>query len=208
MIFYHGTSKDNWDKIQEEGILFGRRFIVDDKGNPIKECDRCTYLAVYPEEANNYGDVLLEVEYDLNKRDSNHNNFDDTCWQLRVYEPISIDKVKRVKIQDIKPLYIRFGKIPQDGFSRIHSYGEEVGKEVGVSCYRCLIDENDVIHICLPLPFTESRWNVLQGFIHYDDRPAFLITGDFIGYGSEGEPLLKNVMIAKPLGKNYRKKEE
>ena len=208
MTFYHGTSEDNWNKIQEEGILFGRRFVVDGNGKPIKECDKCTYLSVEPEEANNYGDVLLEVEYNPNKEGSRHNRFDDTCWQIRVYEPIPIESVKRVKIQDIKPLYIRFGEIPENGFSTIYSYGQEVGKEEGVSCYRAIIDENGVTHICLPLPFTESRWNVLQGFIHYDDRPAFLITGDIIGYGSEGEPLLKNVRIAKSIGKNYRKKEE
>lgn len=208
MIFYHGTTEENWREIQEEGVLFGRRCIVNDNGVPIKEVDRCTYLAVHPEEANNYGDVLLEVEYNPNNEDAQNNGFNEKCWQLRVYEPIPLCNVKRIRIQDIKPLYIRFGKIPKDGFSKIHSYGEEVGKEVGVSCYRCLIDENDVIHICLPLPFTESRWNVLQGFIHYDNRPAFLITGDVVGYGSEGEPLLKNVLIAKKLGKSYRKKEE
>lgn len=208
MIFYHGTSEENWKAVQEEGILFGRRYIVDGDGNPIKELDRCTYLAVHPEEANNYGDVLLEVEYDPYKKDARCNRFVEGCWQLRIYEPIPIDKVKRVKIQDIKQLYIRFGEIPEGGFSTIYSYGEESGKEKGVSCYRAIIDETDVIHICLPLPFTESRWNVLQGFIHYDNRPAFLITGDVVGYGSEGEPLLKNVLIAKRLEKNYRKKEE
>ena len=96
--------------------------------------------------------------------------------------------------------------IIKGAISSIYQHGEEVGKENGVSCYRALVDENDTIHICLPLPFTESRWNVLQGFIHYDDRNAYLITGDVVGYGSEGEPLLKNIRIAKKIGKTYRKK--
>ena len=93
MLFYHGTNEENWNKIQEEGMLFGRKFIVNDIGNIIKECERCTYLAVDPEEANNYGDVLLEVEYDPNKKDARHNRFDDDCWQIRVYEPIPIENI-------------------------------------------------------------------------------------------------------------------
>ena len=33
MKFYHGTSKENWLKIQEEGVLFGRRYVTDNDGN-------------------------------------------------------------------------------------------------------------------------------------------------------------------------------
>lgn len=29
MIFYHGTSLENWKLIQEEGILFGKLFVND-----------------------------------------------------------------------------------------------------------------------------------------------------------------------------------
>ena len=195
MTFYHGTSSENWLKILEDGVLYGSRHIIN--GKKEKAVDRCTYLAVDPEEASNYGDVLLEVEYDPYRIGAKCNKFDNGCWQLRVYEPIPIENVKMVKLKDIKPLYIRFGEIPESGFSSIYQHGEEVGKENGVSCYRVLVDENDTIHICLPLPFTESRWNVLQGFIHYDDRNAYLVTGDVVGYGNEGEPLLKNIKIAK-----------
>ena len=46
MTFYHGTTQENWNKIQEEGIIFGRRYITDKEGNLLKEVDRCTYLAV------------------------------------------------------------------------------------------------------------------------------------------------------------------
>ena len=208
MKFYHGTTEENWERIVDEGVLYGRRYIVDgETRNPITELERCTYLAVDPEEANNYGDVLLEVEYNPYKKDARCNHFEEGCWQLRVYEPIEIKNIKRVKIQDLKSIYIRFGDIPESGFSTIYSHGEESGKEKGISCYRALIDENDVVHICLPLPFDSSKWNVFQGFILYDDRPAYLITGDLVGYGSEGEPLLENVKIAKYL-KKYREKDK
>ena len=95
MVFYHGTSKENWNAIQKEGILYGRRFVTDDNGNIIKEIDRCTYLAVDLEEAKCYGDVVLQVEY--NPLNSKRNNYKEGCWQVRVYEPIPISKIQEVK---------------------------------------------------------------------------------------------------------------
>lgn len=95
MVFYHGTSKENWAAIQKEGILFGRRFIVDNDGNPIKEVDRCTYLAVDKEEAEQYGDVVLKVEYSPFQTPK-HNNYIDGCWQVRVYEPIPLTDIERI----------------------------------------------------------------------------------------------------------------
>ena len=95
MTFYHGTSEDNWKTIQEEGILYGRRYVLKNDGSIDYECDRCTYLAVDLEEAECYGDVVLEVEYD--PFSSEHNNYIEDCWQVRVYEPIPIDKIKRLK---------------------------------------------------------------------------------------------------------------
>lgn len=95
MVFYHGTSEENWVKIQEEGILYGRRDVLDNQGKVIKEVDRCTYLAVNKEEAECYGDVVLMVEYDAENRKLN--NYVEGCWQIRVYEPISIENIKRIK---------------------------------------------------------------------------------------------------------------
>lgn len=85
MIFYHGTSLENWNKIQKEGVLFGRI------PNPNKEYNpsRCTYLATDFNEAKYYGDIVLEVEYNplLHPK---MNNYIEGCWQLRVYEPIQL----------------------------------------------------------------------------------------------------------------------
>lgn len=92
MIFYHGTSQENWKAIQQEGFLYGRRYIIDNNGNIIKEVDRCTYLATDLEEAKYYGEVVLQVEYD--PKSSKHNNYVDGCWQLRVYEPIPLSQIK------------------------------------------------------------------------------------------------------------------
>ena len=92
MVFYHGTSKEDWSVIQKEGILYGRRYIADNDGNNIKEVDRCTYLAVDLDEAKCYGDIILQVEYDPIIH-PNMNNYIDGCWQFRVYEPIPISKI-------------------------------------------------------------------------------------------------------------------
>ena len=94
MIFYHGTSKENWQKIQQEGVLYGRRYITDENGRRIKEVDRCTYLAVDLDEAKCYGDIILQVEYDPNT--SKKNNYIDGCWQVRVYEPIPLRDIKQI----------------------------------------------------------------------------------------------------------------
>ena len=91
MTLYHGTSKETWNAIQKEGILFGRRI------SPItnKELPRCTYLAVDKEEAACYGDVVLQVEYNPFEHPK-MNNYAYGCWQMRVYEPISIDDIKLI----------------------------------------------------------------------------------------------------------------
>ena len=95
MTFYHGTSKENWDAIQKERVLFGRRYVLNNEGTIHHEVDRCTYLAVDLEEAKCYGDIVLQVEYNPHEHPKK-NNYIDGCWQLRVYEPISIDKIKKL----------------------------------------------------------------------------------------------------------------
>lgn len=97
MTFYHGTSEKHWQEIQKEGFLFGRRFILDSNGKQIKEVSRCTYLAVDLEEAKCYGDIILSVEYNPYKR-PRRNNYIEGCWQVRVYEPIPLQNIKKIEI--------------------------------------------------------------------------------------------------------------
>ncbi len=85
MIFYHGTSEENWEKIKQEGVLFGER------GTP----SRCTYLAIERQEAEKYGKVVLQVDYDPFVHPE-FNNYITDCWQIRVYEPILLEKIKRL----------------------------------------------------------------------------------------------------------------
>lgn len=100
MIFYHGTTKENWKKIQEEGVLWGYR--VHD-GVPTLSY-RYTYLSPEIEVAEKYGDILLEVEYDPVGCDGtkglgiDNYGFDpppgQTCWQFSVFIPIGLKNVK------------------------------------------------------------------------------------------------------------------
>ena len=89
MIFYHGTSEKVYKEILDEGILYGKRGYFEGK-----LLDRCTYLAVDKKEAEQYGKIVLQVEY--NPYQSTHNNYKEGCWQFRVYEPISIENIKRL----------------------------------------------------------------------------------------------------------------
>ena len=95
MTFYHGTTEETWEQIQQEGILFARRYVLNNDSTINHEVDRCTYLAVDKEEAQQYGNVILEVEYNP-QANPKHNNYVEGCWQVRVSEPISIDNVKRI----------------------------------------------------------------------------------------------------------------
>ena len=96
MKFYHGTTLENWEKIQKEGILFGVRVVLDKNGNVSSKykTQRTTYLTTTIEEAKCYGDIVLEVEYDPSLQPKK-NNYVDGCWQLRVYEPIPLINIKQ-----------------------------------------------------------------------------------------------------------------
>ena len=83
MKFYHWTTKENREKIKSEWVL---RWI---RNAP----SRCTYLAVDKEEAKQYGDVVLEVEYDPKQW---QDNYCEGCWQMRVYIPIPINDIKEL----------------------------------------------------------------------------------------------------------------
>jgi hypothetical protein len=98
MKFYHGTDLAHWREIQLEGELFAPRYIVssNDRSKIVQEVSRTTYLARDINEARCYGDIVLEVEYDPETQ-HDHNYWDPDCWQLRVYEPIPISKVRVVE---------------------------------------------------------------------------------------------------------------
>ena len=89
MKFYHGTNKHGLEESKRQGFLLHKRTVLDKNGKPSKifKPNPCTWLATDIEEAQQYGDVILEVEYDPTKNPK-MNNYSKGCWQFRVYEPI------------------------------------------------------------------------------------------------------------------------
>lgn len=97
MIFYHGTSCENWRKIQEEGVLWGGDTWHKTGG---RKGYRYTYLTPEKQVAKKYGNVLLEIEYEPKGAGSGIDNYGFnpppgmTCWQFSVFIPIELKKVK------------------------------------------------------------------------------------------------------------------
>lgn len=104
---------------------------------------------------------------------------------------------------ETKQRYIRFGEIPQDELSTIHHRGEAIGKEIGTSVFYST-EINGEYHIVLQNPITEQTFNTLHGLYYaaigcFEWKPTYVVEGDFIGLGSDGEPLIKNIKIVKEI---------
>ncbi len=100
MKFYHGTSRNNWEKIKKERVLWGIPTVFCHMGY----IRRYTYLTPYTEVAQKYGEVSLEIEYEpvgVDGRGIDNYGFDpppgQTCWQFSVFIPIPIKNMKIYK---------------------------------------------------------------------------------------------------------------
>ncbi len=81
--YYHGTSEESWRKIQDEGILLGKR-----STKKFPKMKRMTWLSAFKETARSYGPILLEIELDWDKGEN--------WWQFWTYEKITLDRIKRI----------------------------------------------------------------------------------------------------------------
>ena len=102
-------------------------------------------------------------------------------------------------------LYIRFGEIPIDEKSKIYRGEIEVGIEDGVSVYPAFKTNEGNIVLGLNLPITKTTLYTQQHLIEYDNRPCYLVNGDYIGKDTDGQPLIKNVSIIEKID-NYKVK--
>jgi len=105
-------------------------------------------------------------------------------------------------------MYIRFGDIPEDECSSIYWRGEFVGKENGVSVYDAKIDDWGNLSVCLPLPINRNTLDTFRSLVEYDDRPCYLVTGDYVGKGTDNEPLIKNITVIEKIEKYRDNKEQ
>ena len=104
-------------------------------------------------------------------------------------------------------LYIRFGEIPTDEKSKIFRGEIEVGTENGVSVYPAFKTSEGDIVLGLNLPITKTTLYTQQHLIEYDDRPCYLVNGDYVGKDTDGQPLINNVSIIEKID-TYRVKEK
>lgn len=94
-------------------------------------------------------------------------------------------------------LYIRFGEIPTGDKSKIYRGEIEVGIENGVSVYPAFKTNEGNIVLGLNLPITKTTLHTQQHLIEYDNRPCYLVKGDYIGKDTDGQPLINNITIIK-----------
>lgn len=90
--------------------------------------------------------------------------------------------------------YIRYGELPPDGKSKIHNrVGEIIGEEKGVSVFEYIEGRGIVV---------PDNQNARDDFLKLSNsywKPAYLVSGEEVGIGSDKEPLLANVKILKIL---------
>ena len=106
MIFYHGTTLENWLKIQAEGVLWGIRARWSGAD---RDPDRATWLATEERNAEcwSWSEIILAVEYEPGRSDKigHLDNYMEGCWQFMVYASIPLDKVTVVRYMSHR-LYI------------------------------------------------------------------------------------------------------
>lgn len=98
-MFYHRTTEEAWQKIQQEKILYGISSTAPKH--------RHTYLSP-TDWGDSYGPVLLRVKYIPCGRfgiDTYcfERPFGTVCWQFIVFKPIPIDMVERIKKKEFIP---------------------------------------------------------------------------------------------------------
>jgi hypothetical protein len=99
-----------------------------------------------------------------------------------------------------KKYYVRFGNLPPHEKSGIWKSDKLIGYEDGVSVYDCCID-NGTYKLVIPTPLNISSLYTIQGFIMYDKRKVYLVTGEEVGKGTDNEPVIKHVKIEREITK-------
>lgn len=92
---------------------------------------------------------------------------------------------------DLHRTYIRFGALPKDGYSRNHASDES---KSGVSAFECMWDP------------CKGTWHIAGSAVvgaallgNMLDHHVYLLYGDRVGTGSDGEPVLENPQVIEEL---------
>jgi hypothetical protein len=95
-----------------------------------------------------------------------------------------------IKWANAKPCFVRYGRLPPNGRSRNHADGT---LEAGISVYR---GERLPSGEARALARTNQEQVGIANFDHLH-VPLYIVRGDVIGNGSDGEPLLANAKIIR-----------
>lgn len=114
----------------------------------------------------------------------------------------------------MKKFYIRIGELPPDGKSKIYQWDNDkhtsrtpIGEEIGISAYNTFPKGNDW-KIYPPNEITESfidTFTVLVRDAALGKRPVYLVEGEEIGVGQDGEPLITDVKILDDISEAWTK---
>ena len=107
------------------------------------------------------------------------------------YEPETVADVDLDDIDDTR-LYLRFGSIPEGERSWDNRNNRQ---EDGVSVYAC---ERDATDDDAPEDVDEAYYlsgTMLQTVFYLMTRDTYLVTGEQVGTGADGEPLLRDVTV-------------
>lgn len=104
--------------------------------------------------------------------------------QWDAYAPALTPRAFAVPVE----FYVRFFRLPKGGRSKNHNDGH---REAGVSVYGpCWYDAaaNQIRGL-----------SVQASVLIAAESPAWIVTGDLVGYGSDDEPLIRNVTVLNPI---------
>jgi len=107
--------------------------------------------------------------------------------------PAIVARAQEVGVPLDRPLYIRWGRTPKSGRSKNHATGAE---ECGVSVYGADYDPmtGKIIYDAFAGGLSGA------GLIYLcEGRPAYLITGDRVATGADGEPVITNIVVLAKL---------
>ena len=181
-----------------EGLIQARKEFGSEKPDYIAITTAIKLLSLFPKPLSeaevekvlpNYKDCICRDQFLRTCKQQGEQN----CVNCAINEIIS--DCKKALTDFYKPslsaVYIRFGSIPENQKSKNHLSGN---MEVGVSVYEAIYRDGKY-SLLLPSP-TGSSCVSLSGCL---DRPAYLVEGEKIGVGSDGEILLKNCKIIKAI---------
>ena len=84
-------------------------------------------------------------------------------------------------------------------------FGRWRDNEKGVSCFDATLLEDGKWHLILPNPCKINTIDDIHGFMleAYDNKQIYLVQGDIVGFGSDGEPLLKNLKLVDNVSNQF-----